>query len=68
MEEKNNSINQMRLKDKLVKMPNIETKIGMSKDKKWVIVRTIITQIMSKNYFDVMFSAKNSEAENNEEN
>lgn len=61
-------INETRLKDKLVKMPNIETKVGMSKDKKWVIVRTIITQIMSKNYFDVMFSTNKESIENPENN
>jgi len=48
-------INQEKLNEKLVNMPNIETQIGLSKDKKWVLVKTTITKILSKNYFDVMF-------------
>ena len=60
-------INQEKLKDKLVKMPNIETHIGMSKDKKWVLVKTVITKILSKNYFDAVFKGKEESIENEEE-
>ena len=51
-------MDQEKLMEKLQKMPEIETKIGLSKDKKWVLVKTVITKIMSKNYFDVMFKGK----------
>lgn len=50
-----NGISQEKLLEKLTKMPNIETKISMSKDKKWVIIKTIMTEILSKKYFDAIF-------------
>ena len=48
-------MDQGKLNEKLEKMPNIETHIGMSKDKKWVLIKTVITKILSKNYFDAVF-------------
>ena len=47
-----------KLNEKLANMPNIETHIGMSKDKKWVLIKTVITKILSKNYFDAVFKDK----------
>ena len=42
---------QEKLKEKLEKMPNIETKTKLSADGKWVINQTIITSIKSLKYY-----------------
>ena len=54
MEEKTNEINkelsEFKSADKYVG-PKTETKISLSKDKKWLIHKTIITDIKSVNYY-----------------
>jgi len=60
-------INKEKLNEKLVNMPNIETKVGLSKDKKWVLIKTTITKILSRNYFDAVFKDESSPEEVKEE-
>ncbi len=42
----------MDLQKKLEKQPIIETKVSKSEDGKWLIHKTIITDIKSVNYYD----------------
>jgi len=56
-------ISQAKLKEKLIKMPEITTQIKLSRDGKWVIVKTIQTQIYSKAYFDKVLKGKERKIE-----
>jgi len=46
--------NDEELKDKLEKMPNIETLTKLSSDRKWIIEKTIITSIKPVTYYKKM--------------
>ena len=51
-------MNDEKLKEKLEKMPNIETFVSLSNDGKWVIEKVVITSIKPKSYFDKVFEGK----------
>ncbi len=49
------------LKEKLEKQPVIETRISKSEDGKWILHKTIITDIKSVNYYDKVFEDSKEE-------
>ena len=44
--------------EQLNKQPIIETSVQQSEDKKWIVIKTIITQIYPMSYMDKVLGSK----------
>ena len=51
-------MDQDKLNEKLQAMPNIETKVSKSKDGQTIIIKTIITKLYSRKYFEKVLEEK----------
>ena len=58
MENKKNSLSEKKI-EQLNKQPLLETSVSLSKDGKWVIHKTIITDIKSVKYYEKLGGPRN---------
>ena len=58
MENKKISLSEKKI-EQLNKQPLLETSVSLSKDGKWVIHKTIITDIKSVKYYEKLGSPRN---------
>ena len=57
MKNQKNELSQIKI-EQLNKQPIIETSVQLSEDKKWIVYKTIITDIKPVTYFEKVLKSK----------